>query len=105
MNCKIGSFDEFCAHTLTVACSECKVDPKEPKVWIDISCGNGTPDAARFRSLEAGVQLLSARNCDLLRLTATRPPQSLSELATMANRSPQMRSGHSADLARRASCG
>jgi predicted transcriptional regulator len=89
MNGKIGLFDEFCAHMLAVACSERKIDLQEPKVRIKHTAGNGTPDAVRFRSLEAGVKLLSARNRNPLRLTATRQPQSVSELATIANRAPQ----------------
>jgi DNA-binding transcriptional ArsR family regulator len=43
----------------------------------------------RFRSLEAGVQLLSAKNRALLRLIAARRPKSVSELAMLAGRAEQ----------------
>jgi predicted transcriptional regulator len=89
MTHEIGTFDEVSAYTLAVARGERKVDPQEPKVWIEKTNGSGSPDAMRFRSPEAGVKLLSARNRDLLRLIATHQPQSASELATMANRAPQ----------------
>lgn len=82
---KTGSFDDFVAHTLAVARGERRV---EPKVWIERR-DDGASDAVRFHSLEAGVKLLSARNRALLQLIVTHRPQSVSELATLAQRAPQ----------------
>ena len=45
--------------------------------------------AVRFTSLEAGAKLLSPGNWELLRLIVTREPQSVAELASMAQRAPQ----------------
>ena len=87
---RTGTFQEFKDFTLAVARGERTVDPEEPKVWIERRDGADTGEnAIQFRSLEAGAKLLSARNRDLLRLIATREPQSVSELAVMANRAPQ----------------
>jgi predicted transcriptional regulator len=87
---KTGTFKEFQDFTLAVARGERKVDPHEPKIWIESrEHSAGVETAIQFTSLEAGAKLLSARNRDLLRLIATREPQSVSELAVMANRAPQ----------------
>lgn len=83
---KIGTFDEFTAYALAVARGEQKVDPNEPKVWIERREGS---DAVHFHSLEAGVKLLSARNRAVLHLIVTHQPQSVSERATLAHRAPQ----------------
>jgi predicted transcriptional regulator len=88
MNTKTGTFDEFKAYTLAVARGEREVDQREPKVWVERTEGT-EPDTVRFRSLEAGVKLLSARNRALLQLIATRQPRSVGELAALANRAPQ----------------
>ena len=87
---RTGTFQEFKDFTLAVVRGERTVDAHEPKVWIERRDGADTgKNAIQFRSLEAGAKLLSARNRDLLRLIATREPQSVSELAVMANRAPQ----------------
>jgi len=87
---KSGTFAEFKDFTLAVARGERKVDPNEPKVWIEHRTGKaGAKTAVRFTSLEAGAKLLSAKNRELLRLIVTREPQSVSELADMAQRAPQ----------------
>jgi predicted transcriptional regulator len=84
---RVGTFKEFQDYTLAVARGQRKVDPSEPKIWAEASReGSG---AVQFRSLEAGAKLLSARNRELLRLIATREPQSVAELADMAHRAPQ----------------
>ena len=87
---KIGTFKEFQDFTLAVVRGERKVDPNEPKIWMERRDGDNTAERTiQFQSLEAGAKLLSARNRDLLRLIATREPQSVSELAAMVNRAPQ----------------
>ena len=87
---KTGTLKEFKDFTLAVVRGERKVDPNEPKIWIERRDGDNAGETAiQFQSLEAGAKLLSARNRDLLRLIATREPQSVSELAVMANRAPQ----------------
>ena len=87
---KTGTFKEFQDFTLAVARGERKVDPNEPKVWMESREGNaGAKTAVRFTSLEAGAKLLSAKNRELLRLIVTREPQSVTELADMAHRAPQ----------------
>jgi predicted transcriptional regulator len=83
-----GTFDEFKRFTIDVARRIRKVDPAEPKIWVErVDADDKT--AVQFRSLEAGVKLLSPRNRELLRIIATRQPQSVSELAQMAQRAPQ----------------
>ena len=87
---KTGTFKEFKDFTLAVARGERKVDPNEPKIWIETRGGNaGAETAVQFTSLEAGAKLLSAKNRELLRLIVTRAPQSVTELADMAHRAPQ----------------
>jgi predicted transcriptional regulator len=89
---KTGTFREFQAFTLAVARGERKVDPNEPKIWMETREGEtdaGAETAVRFTSLEAGAKLLSPKNRELLRLIVTREPQSVTELADMAHRAPQ----------------
>ena len=87
---KTGTFNAFKEFTLAVARGERKVDPNEPKIWIESRGGNaGEATAVQFTSLEAGAKLLSVRNRQLLRLIAIREPQSVTELADMAHRAPQ----------------
>jgi predicted transcriptional regulator len=87
---KTGTFKEFQDFTLAVARGERKVDPNEPKVWMESrEDATGTETAVQFASLEAGAKLLSAKNRELLRLIVTREPQSVTELADMAHRAPQ----------------
>ncbi|HEY1931375.1 MAG TPA: helix-turn-helix domain-containing protein [Acetobacteraceae bacterium] len=88
MSHRHGTFEEFKNHTMAVARGERTVDPREPKIWVE-RIGDGEADTIQFRSLEAGAKLLSSRNRELLRLIATREPQSVSELADMAHRAPQ----------------
>jgi predicted transcriptional regulator len=88
MTKKSGTFDEFKRYTIDVAHGTRKVDPEEPKIWVErVDAGDQT--AVQFRSLEAGAKLLSPRNRELLRVIATRHPQSVSELADMVQRAPQ----------------
>jgi predicted transcriptional regulator len=87
---KTGTFEEFKAMTLAVARGERTIDPGEPKIWVEARDSTaGAETAVKFTSLEAGVKLLSAKNRELLRLIVTREPQSVTELATMAQRAPQ----------------
>ena len=87
---KTGTFKAFQDFTLAVVQGSRAIDPNEPKVWIERRDGDASGDTAiQFHSLEAGAKLLSARNRDLLRLIATREPQSVTELAAMAKRAPQ----------------
>jgi predicted transcriptional regulator len=87
---RTGTFQQFKDYTLAVARGERKVDPNEPKIWIERRDDQaGTETAIQFTSLEAGAKLLSAKNRELLRLIVTREPRSVSELADMANRAPQ----------------
>ena len=87
---KTGTFKEFQDFTLAVARGERKVDPNEPKIWMETRAGDTGPETAvQFTSLEAGAKLLSAKNRELLRLIVTREPQSVTELADMAHRAPQ----------------
>jgi len=87
---KTGTFNAFKEFTLAVARGERKVDPNEPKIWIESREDDaGKKTAVQFTSLEAGAKLLSVRNRQLLRLIAIREPQSVTELADMAHRAPQ----------------
>ena len=43
----------------------------------------------QFHSVEAGAKLLSAKNCQLLRVIAEQEPRSVSELAKMTGRAEQ----------------
>jgi predicted transcriptional regulator len=87
---RTGTFRQFKDYTLAVARGDRKVDPNEPKIWIesrDRKAGEAT--IVQFSSLEAGAKLLSAKNRELLRLIVTREPQSVTELAGLAHRAPQ----------------
>ena len=87
---RAGTFQEFKDFTLAVARGERTVDPNEPKIWMELRDGEVEKEAAvRFTSLEAGAKLLSPGNRELLRLIVTREPQSVAELAGMAQRAPQ----------------
>ena len=87
MRHKTGTFKEFRDYTLAVVRGKRAIDPREPKIWVErTGADEGT---VQFRSLEAGVKLLSAQNRELLRLIATRKPESVQELADMAHRAPQ----------------
>ena len=87
---KSGTFEAFKDFTLAVARGERKVDPNEPKIWIEARGAEaGAKTAVHFTSLEAGAKLLSAKNRELLRLIITREPRSVTELAHMARRAPQ----------------
>ncbi len=87
MKRKVGTFEEFKKYTLAVVRGERVVDPQEPKIWVERT--ETDLGMVQFRSLEAGAKLLSAKNRELLRLIAKRKPESVQELATMANRAPQ----------------
>jgi len=85
-----GTFRAFKDYTLAVARGGRKVDPNEPRIWIESREGkSGETKAVQFTSLEAGAKLLSAKNRELLRLIVTREPQSVTELAGLAHRAPQ----------------
>ena len=87
---KTGSFREFREFTLAVVRGQRKIDPTEPKVWIE----SADPSQKRatlvqFQSLEAGAKLLSPKNRALLRMIADRRPKSVSELALLTRRAEQ----------------
>lgn len=87
---RIGTFEEFQAHTLAIARGEHKPSPDEPKIWIEATDSKKrAASAIRFHSLEAGAKLLSPKNRDLLRLIAKRKPRSISALAEMSGRAEQ----------------
>jgi predicted transcriptional regulator len=87
---KTRSFQEFKEFTLGVVRGERKIDPNEPKIWVD-SVDSVEKKCAdiQFQSLEAGAKLLSAKNRALLRVIAERRPKSVSELATLTHRAEQ----------------
>jgi predicted transcriptional regulator len=90
MKPKTGTFQEFKDYTLAVVRGERKVDPSEPKVWVErIEGGTGSDEGVQFASLEAGAKLLSAKNRALLRTIAERAPKSVTELAAMTGRAEQ----------------
>jgi predicted transcriptional regulator len=90
MKRRTGTFQEFKDYTLAVARGERKVDPSEPKVWVErIEGGPSTDEGVQFASLEAGAKLLSAKNRALLRTIAERQPKSVTELAAMIGRAEQ----------------
>lgn len=68
----IASYDEMKARTMAVARGERRIAADEPKVW--------------FTSTESFAKILSAGNCDLLRIIAERAPGSLDELAQMTGK-------------------
>jgi predicted transcriptional regulator len=85
---KKGTYEEFKKFTLDVVKGERKVDPNEPKIWVESTDPAGVREI-QFQSLEAGAKLLSAKNRALLRLIAERRPKSISELAMLAGRAEQ----------------
>ena len=85
-----GTYQEFKKFTLDVVKGKRKVDPNEPKVWVESADpANAGVREIQFHSLEAGAKLLSAKNRALLRLIAERHPRSVSELAMLAGRAEQ----------------
>ena len=85
-----GSYQEFKKFTLDVVKGKRKVDPNEPKIWVESADpANAGVREIQFHSLEAGAKLLSAKNRALLRLIAERHPKSVSELAMLAGRAEQ----------------
>jgi hypothetical protein len=87
---KTGSFQEFKEFTLGVARGERKIDPNEPKIWVEsVDSIEKKRADVQFQSLEAGAKLLSAKNRALLRVIAERRPKSVSELATLTHRAEQ----------------
>jgi predicted transcriptional regulator len=85
-----ASFQEFKEFTLGVLRGERKVDPKEPRVWVESAdANNKTRTKVQFQSLEAGAKLLSAKNRALLRVIAEHRPKSVTELATLTHRAEQ----------------
>ena len=87
---KTGRFRDFKEFTLAVVRGRRKVDPSEPKIWVE----SAEPSRKKalpihFQSLEAGAKLLSAKNRALLRLIADRQPKSVSELAVLTRRAEQ----------------
>ena len=90
MTRKTGTFQEFKDYTLAVARGERKVDPSEPKIWVErVEGAEDTGEGVQFTSLEAGAKLLSAKNRALLRTIAERQPKSVTELAGMVGRAEQ----------------
>jgi predicted transcriptional regulator len=85
---KKGTYEEFKKFTLDAVKGERKVDPNEPKIWVESTDPAGVREI-QFQSLEAGAKLLSAKNRALLRLIAERRPKSISELAMLAGRAEQ----------------
>jgi predicted transcriptional regulator len=89
MKHKTGSFNQFKAMTLAVVRGERRLSPHEPKIWVEAIGQKRAKGTLRFRSLEAGAKLLSAKNRALLRTIAKRRPRSISELASMTGRAEQ----------------
>lgn len=90
MRRKVGSFKEFQAFTLAVARGARLPEPGAPKIWCErVDGAKSTRSRVRFRSLEAGAKLLSAKNRMLLRAIAERKPRSVTELARMTGRAEQ----------------
>jgi predicted transcriptional regulator len=87
---KSGTFAEFKTYTLEVARGERKVEPSEPRVWVEpVEHGKRRRHEIQFASLEAGAKLLSAKNRMLLRAIAEQEPKSVVELATIIGRAEQ----------------
>jgi predicted transcriptional regulator len=80
----IASYEEMKARTLAIARGECRLAPNEPKVW--------------FRSAESFGKVLSARNRALLSVIAGCSPNSLVELAELAERTGRKKSNLSRTL-------
>jgi len=90
MTRRTGTFQEFKDHTLAIARGERRIEPGEPKVWVErIEAPEGEGEGVQFASLEAGAKLLSAKNRTLLRTIAERHPKSVTELAAMTGRAEQ----------------
>lgn len=90
MTRRTGTFEEFKDYTLAVVRGERKVDPSEPKIWVErVEGGEYAGEGVQFTSLEAGAKLLSAKNRALLRMIAERQPKSVTELAGMVGRAEQ----------------
>ena len=90
MKRKTATFAEFKDYTLAVARGERRVEPGEPKVWVEpIKGGRRKQEGVQFASLEAGAKLLSAKNRALLRTIVERQPRSVTELAAMIGRAEQ----------------
>jgi predicted transcriptional regulator len=85
-----GTYQEFKKFTFDVVKGKRRVDPNEPKIWVESTdpADTGVREI-QFQSLEAGAKLLSAKNRALLRLIAEHHPQSVSELASLAGRAEQ----------------
>jgi predicted transcriptional regulator len=86
---KTGSFQEFREFTMGVLRGERKIDPTEPKIWVESADAEKKARDVQFQSLEAGAKLLSAKNRALLRVIAERRPKSVSELAELTHRAEQ----------------
>jgi predicted transcriptional regulator len=87
---KTGSFREFKEFTLAVVKGQRKIDPTEPKIWVESADpSDKRATLIQFQSLEAGTKLLSPKNRALLRLIVDRQPKSVSELATLSHRAEQ----------------
>jgi predicted transcriptional regulator len=85
-----GSFEDFKDFSLAVVRGQRKVDPSEPKIWVEaVEPSDKKMPMVRFRSLEAGAKLLSSKNRALLRLIADQKPKSVSELAVLSRRAEQ----------------
>ncbi len=68
---KRGSFPEFKEFTLAVVRGERKVDPTEPKIWVESADpSDQKATLVQFQSLEAGATLLSPKKHAPLRLIA-----------------------------------
>jgi predicted transcriptional regulator len=73
MKPRTGTFDEFKEFTLALARGERKLDPNEPKLWVEAVEGiEASEREVQLASFEAGATLLSAKNRALLRTIAAR---------------------------------
>jgi predicted transcriptional regulator len=87
---KSGSFQDFKEFTLAVVRGQRRINPGEPKIWIESTEPfRKRASPVRFQSLEAGAKLLSPKNRALLRIIADRQPKSVSELAILTHRAEQ----------------
>ena len=90
MKTRTGSFEEYKEYVRAVMRGDRKVDPCEPKIWLERVKGETNKiGRVRFSSLEAGAKLLSVKNRALLRTIATRRPRSIRELAAHTGRAEQ----------------
>ena len=85
---KTGSWEDFKQFTLAVARGEQEVNPSDPKIWIEGPTDDQQTEV-KFKSMEAGVKILSSKNRELLLLIYTRKPQSVHELAGLSGRAEQ----------------